>query len=175
MISRCAIGVLLGLLAGGCTTIYGGGRQQREARVEMELRNLRAEVERLRDRLDELDAGRQDVYRRVEGIEGDVAGEVRANRQRLDQLEQRVAAVDAARAKDRQAIVDELSREMAKLVNSRAPAPRTVSGVEHVVQPGQTLSEIAAVYGVRTRAIVEANNLTDPNNIRVGQTLFIPE
>ena len=44
----------------------------------------------------------------------------------------------------------------------------------HMVQPGETLFAIANLYGVSIGAIVQANNLTDPNLIQVGQVLQIP-
>lgn len=44
----------------------------------------------------------------------------------------------------------------------------------HVVQAGETLSEIARTYGVTTEAIVQANGLDNPNAISVGQALVIP-
>lgn len=44
----------------------------------------------------------------------------------------------------------------------------------HVVQPGDTLWEIAMQYGVSMDAIVEANNLENPRVIRLGSTLTIP-
>ena len=44
----------------------------------------------------------------------------------------------------------------------------------HIVQPGETLSEIAIQYGVTPKAIVEANGLNDPSHIVSGQKLIIP-
>jgi LysM repeat protein len=44
-----------------------------------------------------------------------------------------------------------------------------------VVKPGETLSEIAKAYGVRISVITKSNNLKNPDDLRVGQTLFIPE
>jgi LysM repeat protein len=49
------------------------------------------------------------------------------------------------------------------------PAVRT-----HRVQPGETLSSIAARYGVTTAALARANGLANPNMIYVGQRLIIP-
>lgn len=43
----------------------------------------------------------------------------------------------------------------------------------HVVQPGETLSAIAARYGVSTSALAEANGITNPNLIRAGQHLRV--
>jgi LysM repeat protein len=44
----------------------------------------------------------------------------------------------------------------------------------HVVQPGETLSEIARTYSVTWQEIARANGLDNPNAIRVGQALVIP-
>ena len=44
----------------------------------------------------------------------------------------------------------------------------------HTVESGETLGKIAAAYGVTTAAIANANGLTNPNMIRVGQRLIIP-
>jgi LysM repeat protein len=46
--------------------------------------------------------------------------------------------------------------------------------VTHVVRPGENLSQIARLYGVSVSAIVQANNLWNPNVIYPGQCLLIP-
>ncbi|MBI3960075.1 MAG: LysM peptidoglycan-binding domain-containing protein [Chloroflexi bacterium] len=45
----------------------------------------------------------------------------------------------------------------------------------HVVQAGEGLYSIAARYGVSADAIIEANRITNPNLIRVGDRLIIPQ
>lgn len=47
-------------------------------------------------------------------------------------------------------------------------------GVNYTVQAGDTLGEIARKHGAKLQDIVNANKVTDPTRIRVGQTLFIP-
>lgn len=54
------------------------------------------------------------------------------------------------------------------------PAPAGQSGRIHIVKRGETLSGIAAQYGVTVQDIVRANNLINPNNIYIGQRLSIP-
>jgi spore germination protein len=44
----------------------------------------------------------------------------------------------------------------------------------HVVQAGETLGSIAAQYGVSVRAIVNINQLPNPNQLSIGQALIIP-
>ena len=55
-------------------------------------------------------------------------------------------------------------------VHPVAPAP----GNTYTVQPGDTLSQIAAWYGVSVTRLCEVNGLWDPNMIYVGQQLIIP-
>jgi LysM repeat protein len=63
-------------------------------------------------------------------------------------------------------------------IAAATPAPATVRGSanshEHVVQPNETLSQIARRYGVPQRDIGAANNITDPAKLRPGQKLVIP-
>ncbi|WP_338602913.1 GH25 family lysozyme [Saccharopolyspora sp. SCSIO 74807] len=49
------------------------------------------------------------------------------------------------------------------------PAPET-----YVVQPGDTLSDIGNKVGVPWQTVAQANGITDPNLIYVGQVLRIP-
>lgn len=55
-----------------------------------------------------------------------------------------------------------------------APQPPISGGGIYVVQSGDTLLRIAARYGVTVQALVQANNLSNPNLIYAGQSLIIP-
>ncbi len=44
----------------------------------------------------------------------------------------------------------------------------------HVVEPGEALSRIAQRYGVELRALMDANNIRNPDGIVTGQELVIP-
>lgn len=48
------------------------------------------------------------------------------------------------------------------------------SSVVHVVQPGESLSEIAAAYGVTMSALIGANGIGNSDYIYTGQQLMIP-
>jgi|GEM_PF-913930 len=45
----------------------------------------------------------------------------------------------------------------------------------HSVQKGETLSSIASSYGISWKALAEYNSLSNPNQLKVGQELRIPE
>lgn len=54
------------------------------------------------------------------------------------------------------------------------PVPERLGGVYHVVGSGQTLWRISKVYNVDMQEIMRVNQITDANNIGVGEELFIP-
>lgn len=65
---------------------------------------------------------------------------------------------------------------------SPAPTPvatmgaSAVQGQEYIVQLGDTLSSIGRKFGVTAKQIQQANpQITDPNNIKPGQKLIIPQ
>jgi nucleoid-associated protein YgaU len=63
-----------------------------------------------------------------------------------------------------------------------APSPDTLKQApvakrearQIVVQAGQSLSRIAAKYGMPQRTIIAANDLKPPHKIKIGQQLLIP-
>lgn len=78
--------------------------------------------------------------------------------------------------KQTNAALDSLAKGQA----TRAPVQTNFSddypkvGVSYTVQRGDTLAEIAKKTGAKLTDIVNANKLSDPSRITVGQTLFIP-
>jgi len=63
----------------------------------------------------------------------------------------------------------------AALGATAAAAPTVVAATTYIVRPGDTLSAIAARHGTTVAALAEANHITDPNLIRIGQLLTIPD
>ena len=57
---------------------------------------------------------------------------------------------------------------------SVAPTVRPTAGGTYVVQPDDTLSTIADLFGVSYLLIAEANQIPPPYTIHVGDELFIP-
>ncbi|NLG34085.1 MAG: LysM peptidoglycan-binding domain-containing protein [Lentisphaerae bacterium] len=54
--------------------------------------------------------------------------------------------------------------------------PQAVAaGGTYVVKSGDALSKIAAAHGIKVKDLMEANQITNPNRIRAGQKLVIPE
>jgi nucleoid-associated protein YgaU len=181
--------LLAGLLAcGGCMTptdpAMVSGMQQ-----DMGL--IAERIGRLQDRLQAIELEQQDIRRELQAVRQAQQTADQPTRQRLELLEKRVLALDAAREQDRKAIIDDLSRKVSSLMSASGGSSRSTSsssgrsgtpsgggsdvGYEHVVQSGETLSEIAKAYGVSMNSVLNANGIKSANLIRVGQKLFIPK
>ena len=59
-----------------------------------------------------------------------------------------------------------------------APPANTAPGqafmAEYVVQPGETLTDIAVRFGTTVEALATENNLANPSAIRIGDRLRVP-
>jgi TolA-binding protein len=140
---------------------------------------LDEKVSRLGEQVQALEFQQQQIQKDIESLRAELqplrraAGGVAPGD--LKALEDRIAAVDAARQADKKAIIDQLARELAGLGKS-APAPPAPSAgaKEYVVQKGDTLSSIAKANGVTVADLKKANSLTG-DDIKVGQKLVIPK
>ena len=170
----------------------GGWRAREEMRQREDMLIIQDDYRKLEGRLEGIDVEMARLERSVETLRDsqtrDTAAQLQKMQARLDELEARIARVDAAREKDKKELVDRLSSQIAEIM-SRSAASRSVSttgrrttdrrtsntGYEHEVKPGESLSAIAAAYGVSVQTILDHNDIKDAHRIRVGQKLFIPE
>jgi LysM repeat protein len=172
-----ALGVLA-LSLTGCQTLM---QQQRSQRVRQysELEVLRRDVAQLKDQVRELAASRERVYQETEAARTATEATARQLKARMNAIEQAQKTSVARQDQQKQDIISSLSAKMSGLLKKRAAqtpsTPTHVRGREHTVEEGQTLSEIARAYGTKTSVIQKANKITNPNSVRVGQVLFIPE
>lgn len=98
-------------------------------------------------------------------------------------LDTRCANLERKSEADKRELVAKLTAQLEKLL-AQAPAPvapsrsassGNVSGYEHIVRQGETLSTIAKAYNVTAKVIVESNRIKNPDRLSIGQKLFIPE
>lgn len=54
------------------------------------------------------------------------------------------------------------------------PSRRTGGQTVHVVRTGDSVSRIAAHYGVRRKSLIDANKLVRPEQLRIGQRVVVP-
>lgn len=184
-----AAGLLALPLLTGCLTTYGTEQAQAEAAMQSDMRILHEENQQLKGRIEGFELEIERLSRSVEALRsapgGPTEADVQALQQKITALESQLRTLDAARERDRKEIIDSLSSKLSQVVNSSRPAPRPTTapttrrstsqeGYEHVVEAGQTLSAIASAYNVSAKSIIDANGLAKPDQLRVGQKLFIP-
>lgn len=120
---------------------------------------------------------------RIETLEmeiGRISRELDSLRQTLDA---RCAQLERKTEDDKRELVAKLTAQLEKLL-AQQPAPvaptrsssgGNVSGYEHIVRQGETLSTIAKAYNVTAKAIIDSNQIKNPDRLSIGQKLFIPE
>ena len=107
-------------------------------------------------------------------------------RDSVQALRGELTQVKADRETLRKQITDDLATRINTAIaaavekqNASRPGTTTGAGKEtgrlHVVEAGQTLSEIATAYKSTVAVIMKANNITNANQLRIGQELFIPD
>ena len=64
---------------------------------------------------------------------------------------------------------------LASLFGGRSLVANVTDGSQHVVKPGETLSGIAAQYGLTVDQLVSLNGIADPDRLVEGQTLKLPQ
>ena len=161
----------------------------------LELANLREEVRGLTQRLGELAMNVEQLTRENNALQTR-AGQ---NFVTLEQLNRSLAELNRVMqgalldqkrdvlqtvagqierlGKQTNAALDALAKNQA----TRPTVPTTFAdnfpkeGINYTVQTGDSLSNIAKKTGAKMSDIINANKITDPTKIRVGQTLFIPQ
>lgn len=188
--------ILSAAALGGCGTIYGTGYGQAgEAQAQRDQARLREQMERLQlqqdagsalsaareaeSRLNQLDMRleRLEAASRAQGAFAPLA-DLEQLRRENQALRAELADARAAQERMRSEILANvqglLKEQRARAASAASTAAKSVSGYEHKVESGQTLSAIASAYGVSVQKIKEANKLNG-DVIRVGQVLFIPD
>jgi LysM repeat protein len=186
---------MLKRLLGCCVIALSANAQTNSAQIE--LANLREDVRGLVQRVGELSLRVEQLERENTELRGK-AGAAEKSYVTLTQLNDAVAALSqsvrssaaAAKSETLQQVggqMEKLARQtnaaidsLAKGLATRNPVQTTFSddytkeGISYTVQKGDTLAVIAKKTGAKVQDIVNANKISDPSHIVVGQTLFIP-
>lgn len=179
----------------GCA--LAAGAQAQTSSMQVELANMREDVRGLVQRVGQLSLRVEQLERENEELRGRT-GEAEKSFVTLTQLNDAIANLNQiirssaastkaetlqqvgtqmeALAKQTNAAIDSLAKGIA----TRAPVQTTFSddyakeGISYTVQKGDTLALIAKKTGAKLQDIINANRISDPSRINVGQTLFIP-
>ena len=165
----------------GCASLVNGPRSK-EAADRAAMDGLQSDVARLRQQVGELEAGRQAEFMSLETARAEMEREKRELRDKLAEIENLVSELRSANVAMKQEIIDHLSKRMAEILkgsgqrsSSGGGRRGSSDGRNHVVAPGETLSQIASTYNTTPDAIARANDLQNPDVLHAGQKLVIPE
>lgn len=161
----------------------------------IEIANLRQDMLLLNQRVGELTMAVEQLNRENNSLQA----KANQNFVTLEQLNKAIADVNrftqSALAEQKRETLNQVATQMERLAKQTQAAIDAVAknqatrpavqtsfsdnfpkeGINYTVQTGDTLSTIAQKNGAKVQDIVNANKITDPTRIRVGQTLFIPQ
>ena len=164
----------------------------------VELANLREDVKLFNQRAGDLALKVEMLEKKVGDLERENAAlksstsyaTVAQLNQSVADLRQAIAAGDTATAERAAAQIKKLGdatndalaavgKVQAKPVSTPAVTPVfsenfPAEGLTYTVQKGDTLSTIARNAGAKVQDIINANKISDPTKVKVGDTLFIP-
>ncbi len=169
----------------GCTSFRGTSPRQSQAVSQ------RSDILAFEEQIQKLSGQMENIQQQIDSLWTDIENSKQnaalANRNLEERINISIAdmgreinALEAARVADRKEIISKVTETVTKLTNKmnrnvqRNP-PISEDGVIHRVAAGETLSEIAAAYKVSTKILIRANKLKNPDALKVGQEIFIPE
>lgn len=159
----------------GCVTT-SSEQANREMRMISQIRNINAELNRVKGEVNGLVSGREEIYRKIELLQASIDRTSQSLDGEIKELSQGLQATSASREQMKQEIINKMSKNVESLIKTQVTANNSSQrGIEHIVAPGNTLSTIASAYGVSSKAIIKANNIKNPDRLKIGQVLFIPE
>jgi LysM repeat protein len=152
------------------------GLTQRVAELSLKVEQLERENAELRRKSSTVDHS----YATVAALRDAVDDMNRSMRSAVDSAKketlQHVSAQMEKLAKQTNAALDSLAKANATrpTVQTNFAEDYTKEGVSYTVQKGDTIAVIAKKTGAKQQDIINANKISDPSRITVGQTLFIP-
>ena len=181
---RSMIAVLLGmflLILSGCITADPANKQD----VRLVRTQVNEQVIHLEDRLNAQEGRTDAIERKLEALLGRVEDTVNnkmiANERKINELKQQQSnmgqTLSAEIDKKMNIVIEEVIKEnnkIAEKINSLQKEKYDL-GIYHTVGRGETLSHISVKYGVSVDDIISSNEIENPDRLKVGQKLFIPQ
>ncbi|MEO5960034.1 MAG: LysM peptidoglycan-binding domain-containing protein [Opitutaceae bacterium] len=193
MVSASCTGMWKSLLLGASMATVAMAQNTSQvdlANLREDVRGLTQRVSELSTRLEQLERENADLRQRTSTLNQSYATVAQLN----DAVADLNRTIKTAVATSRSEILQQVSGQFEKLAHqtntaldslakaqaTRPPVQTSFSdaypkeGVSYTVQKGDSIATIAKKTGAKQQDIVNANKLSDPSRIDVGQTLFIP-
>ncbi len=103
---------------------------------------------------------------------GEVASSQEALFTQISQQKERLSALEAENARLRKAV--EALKALAYGPGGQSSGSAAPSGGKHVIQAGETVSQIAGQYGVTRETLMQVNGIVENQQLYVGDELIVP-
>lgn len=152
------------------------GLTQRVGELTLKIEQLERENSELRQRVgsakyatvQQLDNAIAEINRALKAAVAD--GKEDALRDAMKQVDAKIEKLAAATNH----ALDSMAKRTAPASTATFTESYPKDGISYTVQKGDTLAVIAKKTGAKQQDIINANKLSDPSKVLVGQTLFIP-
>ncbi len=147
--------------------------------------NLQTLAQGLNTKLKEHEVALSDVHRQIEELHsletdqnrrlGDIASRLNVFLEEATAESGRQAKGLADLTQSYNQLADKMNVLNKELVNLKesVKAATTARGRSHTVAEGETISSIAAKYGVAVDELIRINGITNPNSVKAGQKLIL--
>jgi len=144
-----------------------------------EQQELMSRLTELENSLKEINVILQNYNKNLDVIEERQKNALSELEQKIRKLEEKLSAMENSHLLHQEELLKKVSALLAERLGSlESRSSTSVSSTrkrEHTVKPGETLHSIANTYGIKADSIIRANNISNPNLLKAGQKLLIPE
>ncbi len=160
------------------------GQAQIRTQLQQESRALRQEMsaqkQELESSIQKTASDVSELRKELASLESSQQRDIQALRQNVGQIENNLSTRMDNLDKEVQGVYRDIMEELGgtapgTTTASQSSDSQSYSGQTYTVAPGDTLGGIAQAFGITREALQDANGITDPNMIRVGQVLKIPK
>lgn len=189
--------LVFGLLLTGCTTLDLAKREEvAQVRtsvseeligVKEDIRSLNGRIEELEQKIDRLTQTQSQQNKELNTTLQEWRRQTKKDvEKKTANINEEIQSLEKRQKQDKKELQNKLNVVLEEVTTENNQLRRQIEALrkstaytgtegDYIVAQGDTLSGIAQSFGVSMRSMMEANNITDPNTIRIGQSLIIPE
>ncbi len=172
------------LLMAGCVTDEIANKQD----VRLVRTQVNEQVIQLEDRINALTGQVDGLERNIENLQQKMGSLENSVSNKMFNYQKEVKEMQNELKSTKKSLSDDFERKMniviEEVINENKKIAEKINvlqkdkydlGVYHTVDRGETLSHIASKYGISVDDIISSNELENPDRLKVGQKLFIPQ
>ncbi len=145
--------------------------------IKIVLSNLRENIDVISERFDRISEEDEKTSESFDKSVKKLLDEIVEIKKELSELTALCEGLERKTEKKISLIIETVTKEneeIRKQIRSIKSELVMAAGDYHIVKSGETVSEIARIYGVAISSIMEVNGMDDPHKLYIGQKIIIP-